>query len=136
MLLLCCRLLALTGARLKGSEVSGLGLASHFCKSTLIPSLSNELAVCKPEEVEDILDHFMRESGGRGPEENLLAAAWAKAEDSEDVKGTFARWVISNCFKWTCSVLKGFTLLIQVVGKCCTTLDQAGRVGAWSSGSP
>jgi len=81
----------LTGARLKGSEVSGLGLASHFCKSTLIPSLSNELAVCKPEEVEQVLDHFMRESGGRGPEENLLAAAWAKAEDSDDVKGTFAR---------------------------------------------
>jgi len=85
------RLLALTGARLKGSEVSGLGLASHFCKSALIPSLSNELAVCKAEEVEQVLDHFMHESGGRGPEENLLATAWAKAEDSEDVKGTFAR---------------------------------------------
>ena len=111
MLLLCCRLLALTGARLKGSEVSGLGLASHFCKSALIPSLSKELAVCKAEEVEQVLDHFMRESGGRGPEENLLAAAWAKAEDSEDVKGTFARWVIFNCFK----LMKGFTFLIQAV---------------------
>ena len=112
----CCRLLALTGARLKGSEVSGLGLASHFCKSALIPSLSKELAVCKAEEVEQVLDHFMQESGGRGPEENLLAAAWAKAEDSEDVKGTFARWVlIFNCFKLICSVLKGFTFLIQAI---------------------
>ena len=106
----------MTGARLKGSEVSGLGLASHFCKSALIPSLSKELAVCKAEEVEQVLDHFMHESGGRGPEENLLATAWAKAEDSEDVKGTFARWVlIFNCFKLICSVLKGFTFLIKAL---------------------
>ena len=105
------KMLFLTGMRIKSSSILHAGLASHFCKSALIPSLSNELAVCKAEEVEHILDHFMRESGGRGPEENLLAAAWAKAEDSEDVKGTFARWVIFNCFK----LMKGFTFLIQAV---------------------
>merc|ERR1712212_655237 len=53
------RLLALTGARLKGKEVSGLGLATHFCKSSLLPALCNQLASCKPGEVGELLDQFM-----------------------------------------------------------------------------
>ena len=87
------RLLALTGARLKGQEVSALGLSTHFCKSSLLPALSNQLASCKPGEVGEVLDQFMRESGGRGggEEENRLNIAWAEAEQAGHLAGTFAR---------------------------------------------
>jgi len=91
------RLLALTGARLKGREVSALGLSTHFCKSSLLPALSNQLASCKPGEVSGVLDQFMRESGGRGrgrggeEEENRLNIAWAEAEQAGHLAGTFAR---------------------------------------------
>ena len=86
------RLLALTGARLKGREVSALGLSTHFCKSSLLPALCNQLASCKPAEVGELLDEFMRESGGRGgEEENRLDIAWAEAEKAGHLTGTFAR---------------------------------------------
>ena len=34
---LSTRMLALTGTRLRGKAVSGLGLASHFCSASLLP---------------------------------------------------------------------------------------------------
>ena len=49
------RLLALTGARLKGKQVSALGLSTHFCKSSLLPKLCQEMAFCKPGEVGQVL---------------------------------------------------------------------------------
>ena len=49
------RLLALTGARLKGNQVSALGLSTHFCKSSLLPKLCQEMAFCKPGEVGQVL---------------------------------------------------------------------------------
>ena len=77
---------------MKGREVSALGLSTHFCKSSLLPELCNQLASCKPAEVEQLLDEFMRESGGRGgEEENRLNIAWAEAEKVGDLAGTFAR---------------------------------------------
>jgi len=91
------RLLALTGARLKGREVSALGLSTHFCNSSLLPALTNQLASCKPGEVGELLDQFMRESGGGrggeggGEEEHRLNIAWAEAEKAGHLAGTFAR---------------------------------------------
>ena len=116
------RLLALTGARLKGKQVSALGLSTHFCKSSLLPKLCQEMAFCKPGEVGQVLmmmmmmmmvmmvmmttmmimmmmmmvgqvlDHFMRESGGSVEEENQLGSTWSKAEQPGDLAATFARW--------------------------------------------
>ena len=75
--------------------MSALGLSTHFCKSSLLPALSNQLASCKPGEVGELLDQFMRESGGRGgggeEEENQLNIAWAEAEQAGHLAGTFAR---------------------------------------------
>ena len=73
--------------------MSGLGLSTHFCKSALLPALCNQLASCKPAEVGQVLDEFMRESGGRGggEEENRLNIAWAEAEKAGHLVGTFAR---------------------------------------------
>ena len=103
------RLLALTGARLKGKQVSALGLSTHFCKSSLLPKLCQEMAFCKPGEVGQVLmmmmmmmmvmmmmvgqvlDHFMRESGGSVEEENQLSSTWSKAEQPGDLAATFAR---------------------------------------------
>ena len=61
--------------------------------SALLPALCNQLASCKPAEVGQVLDEFMRESGGRGggEEENRLNIAWAEAEKAGHLVGTFAR---------------------------------------------
>jgi len=87
------RLLALTGARLKGKEVSGLGISTHFCKAALLPKLCHQLGSCKPDEVGELLDQFMRESGGRGggKEENRLNIAWEEAEKTGHLAETFVR---------------------------------------------
>ena len=72
--------------------MSALGLSTHFCKSALLPALCTQLAFCKPAEVGEVLDQFMRESGGRGAEEeNRLNIAWAEAEKTGHLAGTFAR---------------------------------------------
>ena len=72
--------------------MSALGLSTHFCKSSLLPELCNQLASCKLVEVEQLLDEFMQESGGRGgEEENRLNNAWDEAEKVGDLAGTFAR---------------------------------------------
>ena len=67
-------------------------MSTHFCKSSLLPALTNQLASCKPAEVGELLDQFMRESGGRERgEENRLNIAWAEAEEAGHLAGTFAR---------------------------------------------
>ena len=79
---------------MKGKEVSDLGLATHFCKSSLLPVLCNQLASCKPAEVGELLDEFMRESGGKGgggEEEHQLNIVWAEAEKAGHLIGTFTR---------------------------------------------
>ena len=42
--------------------------------------------------VGQVLDHFMRESGGSVEEENQLSSTWSKAEQPGDLAATFARW--------------------------------------------
>ena len=79
---------------MKGKEVSDLGLATHFCKSSLLPVLCNQLASCKPAEVGELLDEFMRESGGKEggrEEEHRLNVVWAEAEKAGHLIGTFTR---------------------------------------------
>ena len=102
---------------MKGKQVSALGLSTHFCKSSLLPKLCQEMAFCKPGEVGQVLmmmmimkmmmvsqvlmmmmimvgqvlDHFMRESGGSVEEENQLSSTWSKAEQPGDLAATFAR---------------------------------------------
>ena len=76
--------------------MSALGLSTHFCNSSLLPALTNQLASCKPGEVGELLDQFMRESGGgggggEGGEEHRLNIAWAEAEKAGHLAGTFAR---------------------------------------------
>ena len=41
--------------------------------------------------VGQVLDHFMRESGGSVEEENQLSNTWSKAEQPGDLAATFAR---------------------------------------------
>ena len=41
--------------------------------------------------VGQVLDHFMRESGGSVEEENQLSSTWSKAEQPGDLAATFAR---------------------------------------------
>lgn len=86
------RMLALTGTRLRGRTVSGLGLASHFCSAALLPKLRAELICCPLSEVPNILDHFTHLSGGKGEEEaQERVKRWEKVYKAGDLEGTIAR---------------------------------------------
>ena len=86
------RMLALTGLRVKGREVAGLGLASHYCSSSLLPSLRREVEECGVGEVGEVLEHFTRESGGRGEEEVAgMVEAWREVSVAGDLAATLGR---------------------------------------------
>ena len=86
------RMLALTGLRVKGREVAGLGLASHYCSSSLLPSLRREVEECGVGEVGEVLEHFTKESGGRGEEEVAgMVEAWREVSVAGDLAATLGR---------------------------------------------
>ena len=85
-------MLVLTGQRLKGRAIAGLGLATHYCSSSLLPGLRQELACCSPGQVPGLLDTFTQKSGGRGQEEvQELEAAWQEVCCPGDLEATMAR---------------------------------------------
>jgi len=56
------RMLALTGRKVRGKEVVELDLATHFCKSELLPELKRELTESNKDNIEDILDKYQDKS--------------------------------------------------------------------------
>lgn len=68
--------IALTGFRLKGSDVQKAGIATHFVDSQKIPSLENELSALKSpskEDIADVLDAYHKKSAA-GEEQPFILA--------------------------------------------------------------
>ena len=56
------KMLALTGMKVRGMEVVGLGLATHFCQSKFVPEMNTELQNSTESDFEDVLNKYQEMS--------------------------------------------------------------------------
>jgi 3-hydroxyisobutyryl-CoA hydrolase len=95
------KMLALTGTKVRGMEVVGLGLATHFCQSKFVSELNTELQNSTESDFEDVLNKYHEmskyEDGKIKTKTSKLKTISEENFQPSDISEIFSKLKSENC---------------------------------------